>query len=282
MPRGRGSDPKDADLRARRSRPYRSPSRVIGLIGTLLLHAVILPSVLLGSHRQNVRSPDAQGPGATLIQSVHEPRESLVLIDIPTVDMATKPLLEDLASAGSAAKNPMVTVLSPDPLPHVEIPADSQDDVPDPPAAPDRGDPAARAVLFGRYSGQIQARVERAWRRPRSPVSDGGHLAQFPAAGAADGAQTDHSFRCQVRILQDPHGAVQEVQMLECNGSISWQQSLVTAILSASPLPVPPNPSVFTRALTMTFEAQAYSPGSLPDEYEIESMQSISEIGRFR
>ena len=34
-----------------------------------------------------------------------------------------------------------------------------------------------------------------------------------------------------------------------------WRQSLVTAIFQASPLNAPPIPSVFSRALTMTFEA---------------------------
>jgi hypothetical protein len=57
--------------------------------------------------------------------------------------------------------------------------------------------------------------------------------------------------------------------MLDCNGSVAWQQSLVTAILVASPLPAPPSPTVFSHAVTMTFAGQVYSPGSPADDYEI-------------
>jgi hypothetical protein len=233
------------------------------------LHVFVFRSVLLGTHVHKIRPPDLQGPGATLIRSADEPSESLVLIDIPAAEMASKPLPEDLASLGSAAQNLMVTIISPDALPHVEIPPDSQDIGDDPTVPLDSGDPAARAQLFGRYSGQIQARVERAWRRPRSPVR-AGNDPRPRGSRAAGGSPAADRFRCQVRILQDAHGAVREVQMLDCPGSVPWQQSLVTAILSASPLPAPPSPSVFTQSLTMTFEAQTYSPDSVPDEYEIE------------
>lgn len=255
----------------------------LGLVGSLLVHIVVLQSILLGTRGPKVRPPDAQGPGATLIKSTTEPAEALILVELPSVDMRAQALSEDLASAGSAPKNLLVALISPDPLPQVAIPPDKVDDNAETPAPVDSGDPAGRALLFGRYSGQIQARIERAWRRPRSPVSDGEHPAPNPATASLDGSSTgDHSFRCQVRILQDGHGAVQEVQMLNCNGSVIWQQSLVTAILSASPLPAPPDPAVFTRSLTMTFEGQAYTPGSSTDGYDIDRTVAASFVGGFR
>jgi hypothetical protein len=45
--------------------------------------------------------------------------------------------------------------------------------------------------------------------------------------------------------------------------------SLVRAIQRASPLPAPPTPTVFTNALTLSFEAKAYGPGAREDEYEV-------------
>jgi hypothetical protein len=248
-------------------------------MGTLLVHALVFQSVLLGTRAHKVRPPDAQGPGATLIKSASEPAEALILVELPSVDMKTQALSEDLASEGSAPKNLLVTMISPDALPHIDIPADKLDDNAETNASVDSGDPAGRALLFGRYSGQIQARIERAWRRPRSPinpVSEGDHASHDGTAKSpGDSSLADDSFRCQVRILQDGHGAVQEVQLLSCNGTVTWQQSLVTAILSASPLPAPPDPTVFTHSLTMTFEGQTYVAGSSSDGYDIDRTADV-------
>jgi TonB C terminal len=177
-----------------------------------------------------------------------------------------------------------VTLISPDPLPHIEIPTDRVDVNAEAAAKVDSGDPAGRALLFGRYSGQIQARIERAWLRPRSQISSDLDSSTNPIATAAtrDNLAAAQEFRCQVRILQEAHGAVREVQMLSCNGSITWQQSLVRAILSASPLPAPPDPAVFTKSLTMTFEGQAYTPGDSTDGYEVEPVSTASISGPSR
>ncbi len=124
--------------------------------------------------------------------------------------------------------------------------------MPDPdemPADPDTGNPAARSALVGLYLGQIDARIERAWRRPRTPVDDG-------------------LFSCQVRIEQDFHGDVKEIALERCNGDLSWQISLVHAIQSASPLPAPSDPKVFTRVIRMGFRSEPYSAQALQDAYE--------------
>lgn len=239
----------------------------IGVMGSLVIHALALQSVLLGSRAPKVHSLEVQGPGASLIKSESEPSESLILLDLPVATVSSKPLVEDFASAGSAPKNLRVTVVSPDPLPHVDIHQDGVEN--DPAAVPsvDSGDLAERAALFSRYTGQIDARIERAWRRPRSPVQ--------PETSTLQNASTqpgsDAPFRCQVRIIQDGRGRVEEVQLLNCNGSVAWQHSLVVAILTASPLPAPLSPTVFTRTLTMTFEAGAYTAGGSEDDYEPES-----------
>jgi hypothetical protein len=117
--------------------------------------------------------------------------------------------------------------------------------------------------MFGRYQGQISARIERAWIRPRTPVDD-----SKGNATALDNAQRETPFVCQVQIRQDPRGNVEEVLLLHCNGTEAWRHSLVVAINQSSPLPAPPIPSVFARNVTMTFEAQPYEPGAPEYEYE--------------
>jgi hypothetical protein len=106
-----------------------------------------------------------------------------------------------------------------------------------------------QSPLAGRYLGQIDARIERAWRRPRTPVGDG-------------------LFTCRVRIEQDATGGVKEITLEHCNGDASWQVSLVHAIQAASPLPAPPAPSVFRRVLRMDFRAEPYSAQALQEDYE--------------
>ncbi len=115
------------------------------------------------------------------------------------------------------------------------------------------------AQLYGIYSGQIQARIDRLWRRPRSPIK----------ASKADTAREPDKFDCLVNIIQDSQGNVQEVLLPHCNGSAEWQRSLVLAIPQASPLPAPPKPTVFTRSIALSFSAIPYSPSAAADEYEI-------------
>ena len=76
-----------------------------------------------------------------------------------------------------------------------------------------------------------------------------------PSSGAIAG----DIFRCVVQIRQDDKGNVQEVLLIDCNGTEAWRRSLVVAINQSSPLPAPPIPSVFERALTMTFEGYTSS-----------------------
>lgn len=240
-------------------------------MGTLLLHVSLLHSVLLGTRAQKLRPPDVHAPGATLIKSATGPAEALILVELPSADMNAQSLRDEIASAGSAPTPLVPSLISPDPLPQVNIPLDNVDDNAETPAPVESGDPESRVLLFGRYSGQIQARIERAWRRPRSPVSESVDRSRNTAVGSPDvSSAADDPFRCQVRIVQDAHGSVQEVQMLNCNGTVSWQQSLVAAILSASPLPAPPDPKVFTPSLTMTFMGKTYLADSPSDDYASE------------
>jgi hypothetical protein len=101
---------------------------------------------------------------------------------------------------------------------------------------------------YGRYLGQIHARIDRAWLRPRTAI----------------GAPI---FQCQVQVDQDSVGRVQEVTLLQCKGAAPWQLSLVHAIEAASPLPAPSNAAVFVHHVVLEFRALTYSPGASTQLY---------------
>jgi hypothetical protein len=103
-------------------------------------------------------------------------------------------------------------------------------------------------AMYGRYLGQIHARIDRAWLRPRTAI----------------GAPI---FQCQVQVDQDSSGRVLATTLIECNGGTRWQLSLVHAIEAASPLPAPPNPAVFVQHVLLAFRAMAYAPGASAQLY---------------
>jgi len=117
-----------------------------------------------------------------------------------------------------------------------------------PKADPVAGEPGL-AVLYGRYLGQIQARIERAWLRPRAAI--GSDL-----------------FRCQVQIDQGRGGEVGDITLQRCNGTAQWQESLVRAIEDASPLSAPPNPAVFTPHVLLVFRSTGYTQDAPSGEFQ--------------
>ena len=248
-------------------KPHRTMSpTVVGLIGTLLVHVLVLQTMVLGYRANKVHPPDRQGAGAAQIQSGAEPMEDLILINIPQTAAADQSTLNELASRGQAMKNPLVTIISADALPHVEIPPDAVAGEAAPETALTSGDPLGQAKLFGMYTGQIHARIERAWRRPRTPIFE-----------SSDHRSADQPFRCQVQIVQDLIGNVQEVLLPNCPGSFAWQRSLVVAIQQSSPLPAPPDPSVFNRTIGLEFMGFSYGPGGEESEYEVPSRAALNQ-----
>ena len=114
----------------------------------------------------------------------------------------------------------------------------------------DRADgQAGLGAMYGRYVGQIRARIERAWQRPRTAI----------------GAPL---FQCLVQVDQDSRGRVEDVTLVQCNGDDRWRLSLVHAVEVASPLPAPPNPAVFAPHVLLEFRAMAYSSGAQAALYE--------------
>lgn len=100
-------------------------------------------------------------------------------------------------------------------------------------AAEETRQTAVAAGLLDQYVREIQQRVERNWNRP-------------PGAGVG--------LSCQVTVRQLPSGDVIDVRIGACNGDATVVRSIEAAVLKASPLPTPPDPSLFERNLIFVFE----------------------------
>jgi hypothetical protein len=213
----------------------------------LVLHLLLVGSALWRGRTTQPQLPQKQGVGANATGSEEDAVMTLVLIDDPAVSPANNPRLEEFSSRGRSPRDLLsVRIVSPDSLPAVQVSAagDPAEDVPAP-----ASDSAQHAVLVGRYLGQINARIDRAWRRPRSSLGDA-------------------LFQCSVKISQDRAGTVLEIELQNCTDDAKWQQSLAQAIQSASPLPAPPDPAIFADDLTLSFSAVAYRPGANLQDYE--------------
>ncbi len=247
----------------------RNWSRILGLIGTFALHGLAIQFVAFGSTLQKPKPPTLQGAGATMVKAT--PAEELVLVTVANAPKRDSDLMGQLASFTSHLRNLPILMSVPDSLPTLEVANIDEEASQSTQNTPEAGDPAVRALMFGRYTGQISARIERAWIRPRAPVSDAASTATSSSTEDRGAVEESDTFTCRVQIRQGAHGDVQGVLLLDCNGSEAWRHSLVVAIDQASPLPAPPTRSVFTRALNMTFQAHVYRPGGSQGEYQYEA-----------
>lgn len=236
-------------------------STVIGLVGTLLLHSLALQSVVLDSGAQKRSSPERQVLGLKGSESVVSSADSLVFVDLSGVADGDKNVREAPSIARAAQNlNPIaVNRRDADSLSSVESQVPSADsETESSPGGSEAGVDHAR--LVGIYSGQIRARVERVWERPRTPMNEGGSFRR--ASNAAE------YFQCQVRIVQDTEGNVQALFLPHCNGTTAWQNSLRIAIQRASPLPAPPSRKVFSRVITLNFVERDSIAGETNEIYE--------------
>ncbi|HEX5314900.1 MAG TPA: cell envelope integrity protein TolA [Gammaproteobacteria bacterium] len=88
------------------------------------------------------------------------------------------------------------------------------------------------AAALGLWTAAIKAKVNSNWNRPPS---------------------TPPGLDCFVKITQLPDGEVVSAVVQQCNGDAAVRQSVQTAILKSSPLPIPDDPSVFQRTITFEF-----------------------------
>lgn len=226
-------------------------SRMLSAVGALLLHAALLQGIALGTAPRTSRIPEERGPGASAV--VAAAGEYMTLVVIKTPDAASSESFEEIASRGMAPETGFIQMRSPDPAPLFDV---SEASDPGADSVQAVGDPAAASVLFGRYTDQLASRIQVAWKKPRTAIE---------ASSATPSASV---FRCKAQITQDAVGYVKEIELVDCNGGGAWQRSLVRAIQRASPLPAPPDPSVFTQRLTLAFEGRSFVAGGDESQYE--------------
>ena len=236
---------------SRRGRPWRVSAAV--LMGVLALHIAFLSVLSLGA--SSARRAPSGGQGAAIkVQRASDGTESLVVF-FPS----------DAVHADSDSAAPTLQIRSPS---ITDIPLTQFTQMPGAvfglageEASSDSAkatatttiDGAERTVLFGRYVNQVVARIERAWILPHSaPAGESRWGAAAMGKSEASGASSP-AFRCRVQVLQSRDGKVLEVTLLDCDASPEWQQSLVNAIDTASPLPAAPTESVFARSLVLNF-----------------------------
>lgn len=227
--------------RAKPARPDRALGAAVAMLGSLLLHMLLLSPILFGAGRAH-RPPDL--PNRLNSIAAAEDAMTLVSIDEPqTADspMAPPTIIEPSLAIPDARK--LTGAIRPVPLLTPEDADRSKEN-----ADAQTPDPSERAA-YGRYLGQITARIERAWLKPRV-LRDG------------------TSFHCRVKIQQDRSGHVLQVELADCNADPAWQLSLVHAIESASPLPTSPDPDIHLQTVSAQFDAEPYAPGSTPHGYE--------------
>jgi TonB C terminal len=242
---------REGTFPTRAGRARRAAIPVAGALGSLALHALLLTPLLLGAAQHRTRAPEA--PGGSLPSSDDSALTVVLLED------------GDLKPRAPARLSDTLVLTRVRSITFRDLPAPSPDAaIPDTTSAGERtsapqaqGDAAAFALLYGRYLGQITARIERAWMRPRS--SPGGD-----------------TFACRLQVLQDERGQVLAVTVGQCNKDVRWQASLVEAVRSASPLPAPPDPHVFRRSLVLGFTSAAFVPGGRTQGFEPEALAAIS------
>jgi len=222
----------------------RTAITVSGLVASVLLHGLLFTPLMWGGHHPPRRLPDEAGAAS---RQTEKAADSMLVV-----------FQEDSLAIHDAASDdetdPKFILPQPPILPiaRLQLPTpqlSSLDEADDTPASEADGDQSGRSMMFGRYMGQISARVERAWSRPRSVPPQG-------------------SFECRVQITQDRRGNVDEVTLERCSEDPRWQISLVRAIQGASPFPAPPDPAVFSNLITLEFDSDAYVAGSTGQGFE--------------
>jgi hypothetical protein len=181
------------------------PPVVLGFIGSMALHLLLVPTVFFGTATSRIHLPDQ--PQGEAGQTSKSESENLVIIDLAQATKSATGVRIDLRIDRARLKLNVTKTIVID-RPRIDIHVDSSDEELMGQGAADSYEDSNRAHLAGIYSGQIRARIERIWRRPRGPVNDASDIAD--KRGAID------PFQCLVTIVQDSLGRVQETQLLSC------------------------------------------------------------------
>jgi len=217
-----------------------------GALISLALHMILIAPELMGLGANNQQPNRPSGEIGTSARDASSASMTVMFFDEQDPGADARARVND----GLAGAPTLHSVSISTSLPEVDLPAENElEENPGTPAGSWQPDPAHQ-LLFGRYIGQITARVERAWMRPRASIDDGAF------------------FACRVRVTQDRHGVVQEIELVRCNGTPRWQTSLVQAIQSASPLPAPPDADVYTSQVMLDVQSATFEPGGSVDGFE--------------
>ncbi|MDE2137163.1 MAG: cell envelope integrity protein TolA [Gammaproteobacteria bacterium] len=100
-------------------------------------------------------------------------------------------------------------------------------------AAEEHAQAARNGAAVANWASLIAAKITHAWLRP-------------PTAKAG--------IDCMLNVTQVPGGEVTQVSIGECNGDQAVRESIEAAVYRASPLPPPPDPSLFDRNLKIEFK----------------------------
>jgi len=216
---------------------------VTGALTSILIHGLLFAPLMWGRHHVRARAPDQ--PGAAASRQAEKSADSMLVVfqdDSLAIHDASS-----MERAELIFPQPFILPIARPQLPSPEASLFDEDDEASTSEAD--GDQAGHSMMFGRYMGQISARVERAWLRPRSVPPQG-------------------SFACRVQITQDKRGNVEEVTLERCTEDPRWQMSLVKAIQGASPFPAPPDPAVFSNLIALEFDSDVYVAGSNSQGFE--------------
>jgi len=100
---------------------------------------------------------------------------------------------------------------------------------------------AGLASALQKWKALIQLKVNNNWIKPPYTPAD---------------------LKCVLTVTQVPGGTVTNAQMSSCNGDDAVVQSIITAAYRSSPLPAPPDPSLFEegRSVNLTFDNKTKTP----------------------
>ena len=225
---------------------------MVGALATVGVHLLLSSPLLLGAAAQKPHRRPVEGLGSVALDSEGNAQESMILLDLSGLSELQQDSrsIPERQSENIDIDNLKIVMASVEisPPPDLEIEDAEDAEV----VTEQSGDPAGAAALFGRYMGQIAARIERSWIRPRSPIAGG-------------------RFDCRARISQDRQGRVLSVELQDCSEDPRWRESLTSAILQASPLSGPPEQWLLAETVTLNFSADQYEAGrSQPQLYEPE------------
>ena len=100
-------------------------------------------------------------------------------------------------------------------------------------AAEEHADVARSGAALASWQSMIAAQITRNWQRPPTATT---------------------GIDCILNVTQVLGGDVTDVTIGKCNGDAAVRESILRAVYRASPLPPPPDPSLFDRNLTIRFK----------------------------